>query len=1066
MKKVKGRSNGSSSIAHDRFARSQATASKDPTCRVLPPAQAEPVFSAENEHAPDDNNGAFRSTQQSPGHLNPVVASLLKRSPHPYSSLSVSPSRQFAITACNDTLQIISIGTEGLDVLQTIPFAPILANQKSPSSASSGTSSSTAPRQAMSHDLFSKPVGARAPNGTTTNSMLNVVVTDVSWSKNLVENASSSGNAHTSSSQNPSNPSEANSFIAAAGSNGVIAIWKANTLLQKGLAPEAVLSQHTRAVNRLSWHPRKQLLLSASHDSTVRLWERKKNVGEKSKTSNNATDNNPSFSFFGFQVNRSEVKNYTWQCTTVFEPRSEPVRDIGWNPFVDDIFAIVTASGSLIVYNRYVKAKYLFKGSAHSVGIFKEGWSEQRFIASLPSHSALFCVQGEASALDWHPNRPYLIATGGSNDRLVKIWNLESSLKLDGNTAITPLHDNQNTISSKGMDSLQSMESDAYTDSSSHSWGSKTSAAMAAAAAFTIGSSATGAPLSRLRETHSLAVAAGVKRIKWRPPSSTSRQGHSQHHYSESAEVDENRRQAEEVGDRHDSMLAVAAARGAGSGFIALWSYHRPFMPLSVVEGHEEAVADLHWLDTPIHEGKAFSSALSPGDFESRYSSLTETQVGGRIWQHVLSVGKDGRCLIQSLVRGDRPISRVPPSAFAIANLSPFQKGSGSLQIFSVSQNVPSRGRANDFWLTGLRRDHSTALAPGIFREEITHEIVSENTIAHDSGYPNILQQRIPVNHPSITFNVVDQGELDAEGQPSTAGDSGAMIIAPEVVHMSRFASMYVLYPSPEVPTRSQICIHNAEVAQKLLNENLAQMWQMIAALLERAEIDSLADLDSTTTSGQNPKNPFRFAVCPTLHAILEDRANDGDVQTCVALCEVLEVVTRDQTIRVPNLEIQLVREWYLSYIDLLRDMCLFSHACSVIRSAKDPLIAGLNQNSTTIHEACQSCGKPILNEGSGLTEDGGGALGRRICKKCHKKIGRCFLCHMPVKGMFVWCPGCGHGGHLEHALSWFGGLGGNTMREFCPTGCGHKCNAFQRMRSFPCTDTLRDPADIFENSL
>ena len=56
----------------------------------------------------------------------------------------------------------------------------------------------------------------------------------------------------------------------------------------------------------------------------------------------------------------------------------------------------------------------------------------------------------------------------------------------------------------------------------------------------------------------------------------------------------------------------------------------------------------------------------------------------------------------------------------------------------------------------------------------------------------------------------------------------------------------------------------------------------------------------------------------------------------------------------------------------------------------------------------------------------------QRACQSCRKRIGFCFICHEPVKGVFVWCPGCGHGGHLDHALEWFGG-----NNEFCPTGCG-----------------------------
>ena len=58
----------------------------------------------------------------------------------------------------------------------------------------------------------------------------------------------------------------------------------------------------------------------------------------------------------------------------------------------------------------------------------------------------------------------------------------------------------------------------------------------------------------------------------------------------------------------------------------------------------------------------------------------------------------------------------MPPSCFALADLSPFQHGYGSLQIFSVHQKVPSC-LADDFLLTGLRRDTVTASAPGVFVE-------------------------------------------------------------------------------------------------------------------------------------------------------------------------------------------------------------------------------------------------------------------------------------------------------------------------------------------------------------
>jgi hypothetical protein len=168
---------------------------------------------------------------------------------------------------------------------------------------------------------------------------------------------------------------------------------------------------------------------------------------------------------------------------------------------------------------------------------------------------------------------------------------------------------------------------------------------------------------------HVLAVSASVTRLRWRPPA------------NESFALDDE--------DRHDAMLAVSTApiKGAsagGSGVLALWSYYRPFMPLSVLQGHKEgAVNDFDWLETPINptDSKPFSKATSPARKSRRGQLLdtNETERGtGRIagaaheadailydntdpgeaqkpvgiWQHALSVGRDGRCLVQSFVRG------------------------------------------------------------------------------------------------------------------------------------------------------------------------------------------------------------------------------------------------------------------------------------------------------------------------------------------------------------------------------------------------------------------------------
>lgn len=183
----------------------------------------------------------------------------------------------------------------------------------------------------------------------------------------------------------------------------------------------------------------------------------------------------------------------------------------------------------------------------------------------------------------------------------------------------------------------------------------------------------------KFRTLYVLSISAAVTKLRWRPPSGEM--------HAAGDGVDEV--------DRHDSMLAVATARltsAGGSGILSLWSIHRPFMALSVVEGHEEgAVTDFFWLDTPEVNRKALISAnllqtaagLAPGtrdprrlrkghiaptsneqadsirstgrgEIEAMISEQKEKEKDVRveIWQHVLSVGRDGRCLLQSFVRG------------------------------------------------------------------------------------------------------------------------------------------------------------------------------------------------------------------------------------------------------------------------------------------------------------------------------------------------------------------------------------------------------------------------------
>ena len=173
-----------------------------------------------------------------------------------------------------------------------------------------------------------------------------------------------------------------------------------------------------------------------------------------------------------------------------------------------------------------------------------------------------------------------------------------------------------------------------------------------------------------------------------------------------------------------------------------------------------------------------------------------------------------------------------------------------------------------------------------------------------------------------------------------------AIIVAPELQYVSFFARSYQLKKCSALPTRSAICTHNAEIVSGIEGYGpLARMWMMLSSFS-----------GETTTNGRYKKgqcNPLSHALWSTIVSLLYERAEAGDVQTCVALCEVFEIIQlslMDNSVNVcaPGLHLETIREWYLSYIDILHQMSLFSLATDLIRSCRDPVVTKLNQQSTT----------------------------------------------------------------------------------------------------------------------
>lgn len=81
-----------------------------------------------------------------------------------------------------------------------------------------------------------------------------------------------------------------------------------------------------------------------------------------------------------------------------------------------------------------------------------------------------------------------------------------------------------------------------------------------------------------------------------------------------------------------------------------------------------------------------------------------------------------------------------------------------------------------------------------------------------------------------------------------------------------------------------------------------------------------------------------------------------------------------------------------------------------------------INQTDTSVNLSCGRCQKRLKRN-------------NRYCFKCqHSECARCAICQRIVRGVYAWCRGCAHGGHIEHMREWF------SENKCCPTGCGHLC--------------------------
>ena len=107
------------------------------------------------------------------------------------------------------------------------------------------------------------------------------------------------------------------------------------------------------------------------------------------------------------------------------------------------------------------------------------------------------------------------------------------------------------------------------------------------------------------------------------------------------------------------------------------------------------------------------------------------------------------------------------------------------------------------------------------------------------------------------------------------------------------------------------------------------------------------------------------------------------------------------------------------AYSDALYNWNLLEQRAIVVKHGAS---TGVEDEMSCVSSTCTTCEERIDNFS---------------CKKCRKPGLECVICRLPVSGLGLVCPSCGHGGHLHHVVGWWGD------HSSCPASCGCNCKKY-----------------------
>lgn len=198
--------------------------------------------------------------------------------------------------------------------------------------------------------------------------------------------------------------------------------------------------------------------------------------------------------------------------------------------------------------------------------------------------------------LAYHPSRNKILATGGK-DKYVKLWTLP-----DAPNSASVGDDSKSLDAPAGTSPFTPTAT--LNQHTSHSGN---------------GNSTVNTALDRLVHTTprtfaSIRTPGQVSRIRWRPGSDW----------------------------RFESQLATSSIE---RNEVFVWNTNFPHLPVCVLQGHADACTDFQWVDTPssTHKSLLVKKTKAPDTTHSPQDEFLH------VYQHIASVSKDGKLLLQDL---------------------------------------------------------------------------------------------------------------------------------------------------------------------------------------------------------------------------------------------------------------------------------------------------------------------------------------------------------------------------------------------------------------------------------